>query len=86
MKGAVFTSKCDTAIATTGLAGPDGGTKEKPVGLVFIACNVRGAITVEEHHFSGDRMKIRESATAATLALLRRCLLEYIGKTAFGKN
>ncbi len=86
VKGAVFTSKCDTAIATTGLAGPDGGTKEKPVGLVFIACNVKGAITVEEHHFSGDRMKIRESATAATLALLRRCLLEYIGKTAFGKN
>ena len=86
VKGAVFTSKCDTAVAVTGLAGPDGGTKEKPVGLVYISCNIKGDITVEEYHFSGDRMKIRESATAAALALLRRCLLEYIGKTTFGKK
>lgn len=86
VKGAVFTSKCDVAVSVTGLAGPDGGTEEKPVGLVYIGCNVKGNITVKEYHFSGNRTKIRESAASAALTLMRRCILEYIGKTAFGKK
>lgn len=86
VKGATFTSKCDVAVATTGIAGPDGGTEEKPVGLVYIACSVKGNITVREYHFTGDRAKVRESATAAALTLMRACILEYISKTTFGKK
>lgn len=85
VKGAIFTSKCDVAVSVTGLAGPDGGTKEKPVGLVYIGCSVKGKVVVQEYHFSGGRQKIRESAVAAALTLLRSCILEYISKTTFGK-
>ncbi len=69
--------KCDVAIAVTGIAGPDGGSKEKPVGLVYIACHVCGVTTVKEYHFSGNRSKIRESTTANALILARKCLMEY---------
>ena len=56
-KGAILASGADAAIATTGIAGPDGGTEEKPVGLVYIAVSVRGQMYVEEHHFEGDRYR-----------------------------
>ncbi len=75
-KGAAQVSKCDVAVSVTGVAGPDGGTKEKPVGLVYIACYVKGKVTVQEYHFSGNRSKVRESAVAAALTLMRRCILE----------
>ena len=54
-------------IATTGLAGPGGGTGEKPVGLVYIATYIAGKITVREYHFAGNRCKIREEAVKAAL-------------------
>lgn len=76
VKGAAENFKADVAVAITGIAGPDGGTKEKPVGLVYIACNVKGKITVQEYHFIGNRMKIRESSVMAALTLMRRCVLE----------
>ena len=85
VKGALFISKCDVAVSVTGIAGPDGGTKEKPVGLVYIGCGVKGNFTVKEYHFSGNRSKVRESAVAAALTLMRECILEYISKTTFGK-
>lgn len=74
-EGAVKAAHTDAAIAVTGIAGPDGGTKEKPVGLVYIAVNVRGNVEVREYHFSGSRQKIRESVTAAALTFLREKLL-----------
>lgn len=83
VKGLVGYTKSDTGLAVTGIAGPDGGTKEKPVGLVYIACSVGGKITVKEHHFSGNRAKIRESAVASALTLLRRCILEYSSEKMF---
>ncbi len=86
VKGAVGFSKCDVAVSVTGLAGPDGGTKEKPVGLVYIGCNVKGKITVKEYHFSGNRNKIRESAVAAALVLARRCIMEYVSELTFRKK
>ncbi len=85
-KGAAAASKSDVAVSITGIAGPDGGTKEKPVGLVYIGCNVKGKITVCEYHFSGSRNKVRESAVAAALTLMRRCILEYISDTTFRKK
>lgn len=77
-EGAAKAAHTDTAVAVTGIAGPDGGTKEKPVGLVYIGVNVRGNVEVREYHFSGSRQKIRESVTAAALTFLREKLLDTI--------
>ena len=74
-EGAVKAAHTDAAVAVTGIAGPDGGTKEKPVGLVYIGVNVRENVEVREYHFSGSRQKIRESVTAAALTFLREKLL-----------
>ena len=60
-------------LAITGIAGPTGGTADKPVGTVFIGCAVEGRTTVEKHQFSGDRELIQErSAHAALIQLWRR--------------
>lgn len=81
VKGILGLTKADAALAITGLAGPDGGSDEKPVGLVYIACSVCGKICVEKFMFKGNRQKIRESATTQALTLLRRCILEYLSET-----
>lgn len=78
-KGAILACGADAAIATTGIAGPDGGTEEKPVGLVYIGVSVRGQMYVEEHHFEGDRSEVRESTVQAALALLKKGLEETDG-------
>ena len=82
-RGGCIHTKADACIAVTGIAGPDGGTDEKPVGLVYIGCCVAGKTTVSEHRFSGDRAKIRESATTAALNMLRTGILEYLSETKF---
>ncbi len=74
-QGAAKAAAADVAVAITGIAGPDGGTEEKPVGLVYISCYVCGKTDTQEHHFIGSRMTIRERVTAAALTQLRRCLL-----------
>lgn len=84
VKGAALNAKADVAVAITGIAGPDGGTKEKPVGLVYIACSVKGNVTVKEYHFNGNRMKIREATVVSALMLMRSCILEYFSKVTFG--
>lgn len=84
-KGAASMHKADVATAITGIAGPDGGTPEKPVGLVYIACSVKGQMTVKKYLFSGSREKVRESAVSAALVLMRDCILEYYSKVTFGK-
>lgn len=86
VEGAHNESKADIVISTTGIAGPDGGTTEKPVGLVYIGCYVCGKTTVKEYHFNGNRAKIRESTVASALTLLRECLLEYFSENTFGKK
>lgn len=73
--GAAFTG-ADACISVTGYAGPDGGEDGQPVGLVYIGCNIRGKIEVEEFHFSGDRRMIRELAATHALTFLRKCILE----------
>jgi nicotinamide-nucleotide amidase len=65
----------DCALSTTGVAGPGGGTDEKPVGLVFIAGIVDGSTEVERLLLFGRRDQIRERAALAAVDLLRRRLL-----------
>ena len=72
--GACKASGSSVSLATTGIAGPGGGTKEKPVGLVYIGCCVNGEVTVERHVFPGDRRQVREAAVEAALLLLEKCL------------
>ncbi|MCH5340230.1 MAG: nicotinamide-nucleotide amidohydrolase family protein [Acetatifactor sp.] len=72
--GAAKAVKADVAVAVTGIAGPDGGTPEKPVGLVYIGCSVKGKVTVKKCQFSGSRSQIRESAVVAALKLVRKCV------------
>lgn len=85
-KRAALFAKADVSIGITGIAGPDGGSEEKPVGLVYIACNVCGRIDVKECHFSGNRMKIRENSVSAALAMLRESILEYYSEVTFGEK
>ncbi len=82
-RGGCINTKADACIALTGIAGPDGGTEEKPVGLVYIGCSVAGKTEVRECRFSGNRAKIRESACTAALNMLRTCILEYLSETKF---
>ena len=65
----------DVALSTTGIAGPTGGTAEKPVGLVFIGLAARGQPPVtHEHHFEGNRDAVRMAASQAALKMLEHYL------------
>ena len=69
--GALEASDADFAIAITGIAGPDGGSADKPVGLVWFALAQRAAPPVaQEQHFAGDREAIRRAAVATALRLV----------------
>lgn len=70
-RGAQQVLGCSCACAVSGIAGPTGGTKEKPVGTVWIACAVPGRQAAAKHHFDGDRAAVkRQSALAAVEGLL----------------
>ena len=69
-------SGSDISVVTTGIAGPGGGTKEKPVGLVYIGLCFKGETVVEKFIFQGERDKIRERATMNALNLLRLKIIE----------
>ena len=77
--GGAKAAGADVVVSITGIAGPDGGSEEKPVGLVYMACFVCGSVWVERFQFKGSRAKIRESAVAAALTLMRRGILEVFG-------
>jgi PncC family amidohydrolase len=63
------------AVAVTGIAGPDGGTPDKPVGLVFVALDGAAGTRVRRLHFPGERDRVRYQASQAALEMLRRGLL-----------
>ncbi|MGH7102829.1 MAG: CinA family protein [Acetobacteraceae bacterium] len=72
-EGAVRHSGANLAVSVTGVAGPGGGSDEKPVGLVWIAAANRDNVTWSERNiFPGDRARIREASVVAALALLAR--------------
>jgi PncC family amidohydrolase len=64
----------DVAVAVTGVAGPGGGTPDKPVGLVYIAVDSPDGAATERLQIEGDRRAIREEATEAALRLVHRHL------------
>ncbi|MCG6873088.1 MAG: CinA family protein [Gammaproteobacteria bacterium] len=67
-QGVLANSPADLALAVTGIAGPDGGSKDKPLGTVFIAWARRGAGSrVERFRFDGDRAAVRAASVAAAL-------------------
>lgn len=74
-KGICKAMHTDVGIAVTGIAGPAGGTKKKPVGLVYISCCYQGNVTVEKYIFKGNRKKVRENTVVRALDLARRCIL-----------
>ena len=60
----------DIGISTTGIAGPTGGTKEKPVGLVYIGLSTKDKTNVEKHQFLGTRLKNKTKTCNAALEML----------------
>jgi nicotinamide-nucleotide amidase len=70
-EGALARSRAQLAVAATGVAGPGGGSADKPVGLVWFGCARAGGTTVTARHvFPGDRTAIRRATVAEALAML----------------
>ena len=63
-------SSVDIGISTTGIAGPTGGTKEKPVGLVYIAISTENDVIVKKYQFPGNRLQNKESTCNMALHML----------------
>lgn len=75
VSGALVNSGASVAVAVTGIAGPGGGSPDKPVGTVWIGWKRRGGYAKAElFHFPGDREAVRRSTVAAALDGLRRIL------------
>lgn len=70
-KNAAIKANADIAVSTTGIAGPSGGSDEKPVGLVYVGIYNRGKTGVKKFVFNGNRSVVRENAAACALNLLR---------------
>lgn len=75
-EGAARVSGADVALSSTGVAGPKGGTLEKPVGLVYVGCFVCGKVMAKEYKFTGSRMENRLYTVEKALSLA----LENIGQ------
>ena len=75
-EGAAKAANADAALSATGIAGPGGGTEEKPVGLVYIGCYLNGKTTVKECRWNGSRMENRLDTVNAALEMLKERLME----------
>ena len=73
-EGVAKAAGVEVSIVSTGIAGPDGGTDEKPVGLVYLGCFCNGVLCVEKHIFDGDRAQVRMQSVRAALILLKSML------------
>lgn len=78
--GGARAAGADACLSVTGIAGPDGGTEEKPVGLVYIGCHLKERTVVREFRMRGNREKIRDQAVVQALDLLRRQLIADMGE------
>ena len=73
-KGAIAELDTDLSVSTSGIAGPDGGTREKPVGMVWIAVAWKERVYSKEFRFGGHRELIIEQASIQAIGLLRKML------------
>lgn len=71
------TAGADVGVSVTGIAGPDGGTPEKPVGLVYVGVSYHGDVTVKKLNLHGNRTKVRQSTVMHALNAVRECILKY---------
>ena len=69
--GAAKTAGADVGVGITGIAGPDGGTDEKPVGLVYVAVSILGRVSTVALHIVGDRERVRTRSVVEALNLIR---------------
>ncbi|MBQ1609957.1 MAG: competence/damage-inducible protein A, partial [Elusimicrobia bacterium] len=76
LNGIISLSKSEYAISITGIAGPGGGSNEKPVGLVYIGVSFNGNNEVNKFQFLGTRQDVRERATNVALDSIRRLILK----------
>ncbi len=74
-KGALRNSNANLAVSVTGIAGPNGGTKDKPVGLVYIGVASQNKIEIMKCNFEGSRDQIRTSTVNMALNLLTKAAL-----------
>ena len=74
-EGAARAAGADAALSATGIAGPGGGSVEKPVGLVYIGCCLNGRTVVKECRFNGSRMENRLRTVETALTMLREQLI-----------
>jgi len=74
--GAAGAFKSDCAFSITGIAGPDGGSQEKPTGTVWFGFYIRESSHAEKMLFTGDRVTVREAATEFALARITRLIRE----------
>ncbi len=70
VRGAAKAANADAALATTGIAGPGGGTEEKPVGLIYVSAYLKGDVLVKECRFHGTRAQNRALAVTEALRLM----------------
>jgi PncC family amidohydrolase len=73
-RGCRMATGADISLAITGIAGPNGGTPEKPVGLTYVALNAHDVDACERHLWEGSRLENKGSSTRAALLLLRKYL------------
>lgn len=79
-QGACLRTGAEAAVSITGIAGPGGGSEEKPVGTVWLATAVGDDLRSSERHFLGDRSEIRQRAAQAALFMLLRHLRYYLSR------
>ena len=76
VEGIAKEANADCAIAVTGIAGPDGGTKDKPVGTVYAGLYYKGDVKVKRYNFKGDRYLIRLYTTINVLEDMYKTILD----------
>ncbi len=75
-EGVELETKADISISVTGIAGPDGGTEEKPIGTVFIGFCSKKQNVVFKYLFDGNRKEVREKTMQSVLQLIENYILE----------
>jgi nicotinamide-nucleotide amidase len=76
VEGVATCMASQVAVSVTGIAGPGGGTEDKPVGSVFFGVFDNGTVTDHHYRFSGSRREIQEITAQTALDLVRRTLLK----------